>query len=210
VRQLTPVRFYIDGFNLYHALLKLQDNRLKWLDLSAVCKRLIAPKSEVIVGINYFSAFATWLPGPHSRHQQYVSALRATGVNCILGHFKTKDHFCKNCKAQWIGHEEKETDVSIGINLVRDAYRDAYEKAYLVTRDSDLVPAVKMVLNDFPSKSITVVAPPMMGHSNDLTNVSTDKKKITPDQVRACLFPPVLSDNAGKILATMPTAYSKK
>jgi hypothetical protein len=138
---MTPVCVYVDGFNLYHALVRFKDDKVKWLDLRALSLRLISPASERIVGISYFSAYADWLPGPMSRHREYVKALEATSVECILGHFKRKDRHCNACGKSWITHEEKETDVSIGIHLLNDAYKGRYEKAYLVTRDSDLMPS---------------------------------------------------------------------
>jgi hypothetical protein len=111
---MTPVCFYIDGLNLYHALAKFGDNRVKWLDLYVLSHRLISPKSEKISSIFYFSAFAHWLPDKMARHQVYVKALEATGVTCILGHFKNKSRKCNSCGAIWTAHEEKETDVRIG------------------------------------------------------------------------------------------------
>src|SRR5215211_2740463 len=117
---MTPVCIYIDGFNLYHALLKFGDEKVKWLDLAALSKRLIAPKTEQIARIYYFSAYADWLPGPVSRHREYVKALTACGVICVMGHFKNKDRGCHNCGHKWVAHEEKETDVSIGITMLND------------------------------------------------------------------------------------------
>src|SRR5262245_63185272 len=114
----VSVNFYVDGFNLYHALLRLRDPKVEWLDLHALCRRLIQPKSEVIQSIKYFSAYAHWLPQSMARHQEYVRALEATGVVAIIGHFKNKDRECRNCNARWIAHEEKETDVSIGITML--------------------------------------------------------------------------------------------
>jgi hypothetical protein len=204
---MTPVCFYIDGFNLYHALVRFNDDRVKWLDLFALSKRLILPATEQITGVFYFSAYADWLPGPMARHEAYVKALGATGVDCILGHFKKKHRHCAACKSQWIAHEEKETDVSIGIHLLNDAYRGLYEKAYLVTRDSDLMPAVRMVRKEFPKKEIVAVAPPLMGHSNDLITVCQSKKKISPTQIKSCLLPQQVKDQGGNVVATRPTNY---
>jgi NYN domain-containing protein len=205
---MTPVSFYIDGFNLYHALVRFQDHKVKWLDLAALAKRLISPASEVITGIYYFSAYADWLPEPMARHKEYVKALKATGVDCVMGHFKVKDRHCNSCGARWHTHEEKETDVSIGIHLVNDAYKSQYEKAYLVTRDSDLMPAVRMVRAEFPKKQIVAVAPPLMGHSNDLIAVCQLKKKITPTQINSCLLPQQIRDANGGVVATRPPKYS--
>ena len=131
---MTPVRFYIDGFNLYHALLLFRDDKVKWLDLEVLCHRLIAPKTELIDKIYYFSAFADWLPDPMTRHVEYVKALEARKITCVMGHFKKKDRQCFSCHATWTAHEEKETDVSIGITLLNDAYKNHFERAYLVTR----------------------------------------------------------------------------
>jgi NYN domain-containing protein len=204
---MTPVSFYIDGFNLYHALVRFNDAKVKWLDLSALAKRLILPATETIDGIHYFSAYADWLPNPMARHREYVKALKATGVDCVMGHFKVKDRHCRTCGSRWHTHEEKETDVSIGIHLVNDAYKELYEKAYLVTRDSDLMPAVRMVRAEFPKKEIVAVAPPLMGHSNDLIGVCQSKKKITPTQIRSCLLPQRIVDATGNVVATRPTSY---
>jgi uncharacterized LabA/DUF88 family protein len=205
---MVQVSIYIDGFNLYHAIRNLKDNRAKWLDLRALSQRLVRNKSETIVSINYFSAYATWLPGPYNRHMAYISALRSTGVNCIMGHFKSKDRSCKCCGAQWTSHEEKETDVNIGIHLVRDAFKGKYDGAYLITRDSDLVPAVNMVKKEFPSKQITIVAPPLMGHSTDLLNACDAKQKIKPKKIMSCLLPEKILDTSGEIVATRPSEYA--
>jgi hypothetical protein len=105
--QMVTVSFYVDGFNLYHALLRLKDPKVEWLDLHALCLRLIQPKTEQITAINYFSAYADWLPDKMRRHREYVRALEATGVTPILGHFKVKDRKCIKCKATWVAYEEK-------------------------------------------------------------------------------------------------------
>jgi uncharacterized LabA/DUF88 family protein len=204
---MIPVSIYVDGFNLYHALLKLRDEKVKWLDLRALSQRLIRPQTERIAAINYFSAYADWLPGPKSRHEEYVKALTAVGVNCVLGHFKKKDRVCFSCGARWLAHEEKETDVSIGITMLNDAYKGVYDKAYLVTRDSDLLPAIKMVRAEFPAKEIVAVAPPMMGHSNDLIAVCQEKQKITPGQIWSCLLPKEVKRVDGTVAATRPKDY---
>jgi uncharacterized LabA/DUF88 family protein len=204
---MTPVSIYVDGFNLYHSLLKFKDEKVKWLDLRALSQRLIHPKTEQIKAINYFSAYARWRPGSMARHEEYVKALTTYGVHCVMGHFKEKDRRCRACGATWIAHEEKETDVSIGIAMLNDAYKEIYDTAYLVTRDSDLLPAIKMVCAEFPAKRIVAVAPPLMGHSNDLIAVCQEKRKITPEQIRSCLLPRRVMGPNGILAATRPTKY---
>jgi uncharacterized LabA/DUF88 family protein len=205
---MPSVCVYIDGFNLYHALRKFKDGKVKWLNLNSLVRRLLMPKSEQLNTIYYFSAYARWLPAQCIRHEEYVKALQTTGIQTIMGHFKEKDRYCNHCHQTTKGHEEKETDVSIGITLLNDAYKNRYDRALLISRDSDLVPAVKMVKAEFPNKEIVAVAPPMMGHSNDLIRVCDLKRKIRPDHVRACLFPrEVLGPDGKTIAATRPKEY---
>ena len=199
---------FIDGFNLYHSLKRLQGQHLKWLDLAKLMGRQIAPKSETITAIYYFSAYATWLPAEQARHEEYVRALEATGVTPIMGQFKEKDRLCKSCGARWKGHEEKETDVNIALWMLNEAVRDTYDKALLVTRDSDLKPALQMIRAQFPTKELMVVAPPHMGHSNDLIGVAHSKRKISLPQVEQSLFgAQVLCPKTGNVLATRPVKY---
>ena len=57
--KMLRIRAYIDGYNLYHALLRLGGSHLKWLDLSALMSRFVPTKSAQLVGVHYFSAYAT-------------------------------------------------------------------------------------------------------------------------------------------------------
>lgn len=79
---------FIDGFNLYHALVALHKPHLKWLDLRKLCSHFVQSKSQVITQVLFFSAYPTWKPDSYRRHRLYVSALMATGVTPVMGHFK--------------------------------------------------------------------------------------------------------------------------
>jgi len=113
-----------------------------------------------LIGVHYFTAYATWIPGSVGRHREYIAALRHVGVRCVIGHFKEKHRKCNSCGATWIGHEEKETDVAIAVKLVADAFTTEYDRALIISADSDLGPAIKTVQAQFPEKSIDVIAPP--------------------------------------------------
>ncbi|MFB3904243.1 MAG: NYN domain-containing protein [Acidobacteriota bacterium] len=92
-------------------------------------------------------------------HQAYVAALNHVGVTAILGNFKSKTSICPNCQREVVHHEEKETDVNIALHLLLGAFQDSYDRALLIGRDSDLAPAVRMVVNEFPNKQVRVIAP---------------------------------------------------
>ena len=200
------VAFFIDGLNLHHSL---RENHQRWLDLNALAGRLISRGNQTISGVNYFFAHAEWRPDVYMRDRQYVAALEATGVKVVLGHFKTKKRFCDLCRGLSPGHEEKETDVNIALHMLNEAYEDGYDKAALISRDSDLAPVLGMIRRKFPALELEVVAPPSYyGHSSDLIRFATSKKKIRIRQIEECLFPRrVIDPRTGKTAATRPAAY---
>lgn len=171
-------------------------------------ERQISRQSETISSIYYFSAFADWMPPQRARHEQYINALKHSSVDVILGQFKEKDRGCHNCGAKWKGHEEKETDVNIALYLLNEAYKDSYDRAYVVSRDSDLKPAVSLIVSQFPGKEVFIVAPPNMGHSNDLISYAHGKRKIKVQQMEQCLFSEIVRDSAGNIVSTRPQEYA--
>jgi hypothetical protein len=82
--QLTNV--YIDGFNLYYGALK--DTPYKWLDLDALCRRLL-PKHR-IGRIRYFTAIVSARPNDPSGPDRQRTYLRA---------YLLADAFRQDCEA---------------------------------------------------------------------------------------------------------------
>ncbi|CAA7616379.1 NYN domain-containing protein [Magnetospirillum sp. UT-4] len=198
---------FVDGFNLYHAIDGLGRPHLKWVDLMGLARCFIGTRSQQLDDLFYFSAYATWRPDSAKRHRAYVAAIQAMGATPVMGHFKDKTRWCPACKNRSVGHEEKETDVNIALALLDQAYRDLYDHAFLVTGDSDIAPAVRLVLSHFPNKKITVIAPPHRPHSSELIQAATTKAKITPAHVERCLMPRIITDAGGNLVATRPVEY---
>lgn len=205
----TRVISFIDGFNLYHAVDRLRRPELKWLNLVALSKVFLKPKSEDLVNVMYFSAYANHLDeSTQKRQKTYVEALKLQGVKPILGHFKRKDRRCPDCHHRWVGHEEKETYVNIALFLLDLAYCNAFDRAMIISNDSDLTPAIKMVRVRFPDKCITTVAPPNCLHSNELIQASSDKTKIRIDHLENCLLPAIVTDASRLISIACPKEYA--
>jgi hypothetical protein len=135
------VACYVDGFNLYHAIVDLNRPYLKWVNLSALAQSLCRA-GETLAKVEYFSAYATWKPDQYSRHRQYVAALKNFGVVCNMARFSEKSAGCLSCGAKWKRHEEKETDVHFSLTLLEDAIDDVFDRAIIISADSDHVPAV--------------------------------------------------------------------
>jgi uncharacterized LabA/DUF88 family protein len=203
------VACFIDGFNLYHAIHRLKKPHLKWVNLWSLASVFIRPKSQRLENVYYFSAYADWLPDARQRHLRYVRALTAANVTPIMGKFKQKDRKCSKCKYTWLSHEEKETDVNIALNMLNLAYKNQYDRALLISNDSDLAPAICMVRANFPYKQITTVVPPLYKHSNELIKASSDKAKITIAHLERCLMPENIVDAGRNLIVTCPSEYLK-
>lgn len=214
----TRVSCFVDGFNLYHAIDDLNHDRrakkhfqrqhLKWLDLRSLVGAFIQPSKEQIDEVFYFSAFATWLPDAHLRHRAYVRALEATGVKIILGNFKKKDRGCKNCGSKWVGHEEKESDVNLAIHLLHQAHTDSFDKAIIITADTDLVPAIQLVRSHFQTKQVVAAIPEQrFGNAIALRNVCSHSMRISENHLNANLLPNEILDVNGLVITTRPAKY---
>lgn len=210
---------FVDGFNLYHAIDDFGDNRLKWLSLWDLGVRIINRQSETLVKATYFSAFANHLqasrPDVVHRHKVYVTALESTGVETVLGTFKRKPATCRSCGARWFRHEEKETDVNIAVHVVAAAYRDMFDVAYVISADTDLVPALREVRSILDeegkrTKRVVSVFPPIatgrQRYVSALQQSSDASINLNRGHLEACRLPEMLTSADGTTI-TCPSAY---
>jgi uncharacterized LabA/DUF88 family protein len=172
---------------------------------------VFAPKSHfTIKDVYYFSAYATWLPDAYRRHREYVRALEAVGVTPVMAQFKEKSRGCLSCGSRWTAHEEKETDVNIALHMLDDAYKDRFDRALLISADSDLAPPIRMVLQRFPKKQIRVLTPIGRNHSWALVNAAgglKSSKKIGRSHLDMSLLPKRIAGARGNEIATRPNSY---
>jgi uncharacterized LabA/DUF88 family protein len=213
---MIRVSCYIDGFNFYHAIDDMSRasrgalNYLKWVNLHALMHVFTDPSVHKIESIKYFSAYATWKPKQHERHQIYTKALSSTGIEIIMGQFKEKEIYCPTCKLTHKGHEEKESDVNMAVNLVSDAHTDKFDQAFIVTRDSDLSGPIRHIRQQFPKKKVKIIAPPQRGHSKELWALANSRASVSKEHLEKCLFEEVLLDAKGEQICKRPTAYDPK
>lgn len=199
---------FIDGFNLYHAVAALGEPLFKWLDLRNLSTEFIHPIKEELVQILYFSTIASHCnQAAQMRQRAYLRALELRGIKTILGQFKQKDRECSKCLARYTGYEEKETDVNIALHLIDLAYQDAYDRAILVTNDSDQVPTIRRVLERFPNKRVTILIPPCTRECNELIRTASAKAKITEEHLQRCLLSEIVTDASGQVSVRRPKEY---
>jgi uncharacterized LabA/DUF88 family protein len=200
------IRSFVDGFNLYHALDWFEDGvnedecrryrKYKWLSLTSLSKCYISPNSQELVGVEYFTTYATWNPMKYLRHRQYVMAQEAEGVHVTFGNFKDKYVQCQAaCAGTFLLHQEKQTDVNIALSLVEHARTDSYDIALLISGDSDLIPAIQLVHK--LGKKVAAVVP--LGRKAKEVQKACQKPwfKMTEEHLERCLLPDLLKHPSG-------------
>jgi len=191
--------FFFDGFNFYHSLKEKKEYwDFLWLDYQRLAE-LFTPKTNILSEVVWFTAYATWKPQSERRHKDYARALMTRGVTIILGKFKTRDKFCKLCHRKFIGHEEKQTDVNIAVNLLVWAREDRFDEIVLCTADSDLLPAIKALKKDYPHKTLTLLFP-INRRSYELESFADKIMHVKEMHLRASQFPDEIKLPDGSII----------
>ncbi len=177
---------YIDGYNLYYGLVK--NTEYKWLDLNGLFTKIAKiqnPRCEVIE-IKYFTSpvitkFSTHKEKSQQSQNLYHRALCAHDNNCIkiingyfdVGISKPVIHsnpidLSKRVKTWKL--EEKQTDVNIALEMYRDATHRDVQQQILVSSDSDLIPTLNFIRNDYGYIRLGLVLP--RGSQNKRKNTS--------------------------------------
>ena len=176
---------YIDGFNLYFGMMDAGFNHCKWLNVEKLVRSYLTANQELIE-IKYFTSRITNNPQKQKRQTTYLEAIETTEVKIIYGLYKAKLIECENCGHNWNISNEKMTDVNIATHIIIDAFHDKYDTAILISGDSDLVPPIKAVHQNFPNKVVSVFFPPNR-HNNTVAGAAKGsqiigRKKLSDSQ----------------------------
>jgi hypothetical protein len=187
---------YIDGFNLYYRALKGTPH--KWLDLVAM-SRAVLPASCMIERVNYYTARISGRTDPTApaRQHAYLRALSSLPLVSIhYGNFLVTRKWAGlvpppqfrpaiNLPAGPIPQvayvwktEEKGSDVNLGVHLVRDAFKGAFDVAAVLTNDTDLVEPVRIVTQEI-GLSVTLLSPSGQPAAS-LAKVATSVRHVRP------------------------------
>jgi uncharacterized LabA/DUF88 family protein len=184
---MKKVFFFVDGFNFYHSIDLPALRKYKWLNYYKLAT-ILARKDEEILKVILFTAYAEWDEAKVERHKILIRALGSAGVDIVLGRFKTKQVKCRLCYKIFNTWTEKQTDVNIAVNLIRYAILGSYDKAYIISGDTDLIPAIKAFRELFPEKEVCIVFP-FSRKGDELKSVCNFHMKIKPGHLEACLLP---------------------
>lgn len=191
---------YIDGFNLYHPLCDLGDNRLKWLNLWSLSERILQDRQHSLVSVKYCTAFQKRDIEQLTRHKRYIAALEAVGVETVHGHYLHADSKpCGHCGGVTTHMNEKQTDINLALCLFSDAMLDKFDWAYLLSADSDQAATAKFLKEHFPNKKLVTVVPPSQPISDKVANYCDGKRKLNRDDIEKCRFPNFVKGAEGLI-----------
>lgn len=193
---------YVDGFNLYYGCLR--KTPYKWLDLSALCSRLLP--GDQIHRIRYFTARVSARNDPQSpvRQEVYLRALKTIpNLTIHYGHFLTHPRWAKRVTPPRIGNpwveviktEEKGSDVNLATLLLLDAFKKDCETAVVISNDSDLKLPIEVAQHEL-GLVVGVINPhPPKKRSHALQ--PTFFKQIRESALKSCQFPAILTDSVG-------------
>jgi len=139
---------YVDGMNFYEISKQQQWYPAGWCNWTETIRNY-CPGSQVEV--RYFTT--KMIGGSKSRRQRqelHLHAMRTVAkAEIICGEQVRRDLTCPDCKTAIrcrCGCEqrytEKQTDVNIALRILEDAIYEDFDRAYLVSADTDLIPAL--------------------------------------------------------------------
>lgn len=194
---------YVDGFNLYYRCLR--GTPYKWLDVSAVCRRVFP--THQIHRIRYFTARVRGTendPQKPQRQATYIRALK-TIPNLFVHYGRFLSHRRRMRLAtpppsgpqsvEVIRTEEKGSDVNLATFLLVDGFQGDYDVAIVVSNDSDLEKPIQLIQEKLGLK--VDVLSPSKNPSWKLKEVARWYRRIWPSTLKACQFPPMLEDENG-------------
>ena len=191
----TRVSVYIDGFNLYFGMVEAGHTSLKWLDVMELSKSCLKAGQQ-LVDVKYFTSTITNNSPKEKRQRTYLDAILSKGAKIFRGKYESEIIECNSCGNSWTRHNEKMTDVNIATSLIMDAMNDDYDIAILISGDSDLVPAIKLVNEKFAPKIVTVAFPPMRSNLT-VSNAAVGSYPLGRKKLKDCQLPETVISISG-------------
>ena len=201
---MKRVFVFIDGSNFYHGLKNITQQLAKEtgkefstsrFKFRAFCECLT--EEHILAEVHYYvgqierprdQRVSPKVEEMYAAQQRLVGHLQTEGVVVKFGKLM-RDH------SRAGGYHEKGVDVQIAVEMIRFARQDKYDVAYLISSDTDLVPAVEEV-KDF-GKKVTYVGVKRQpkdgekknafGLSYGLISIANDLKVVDKNEVRPFL-----------------------
>jgi hypothetical protein len=171
----SNVALYVDGFNFYYGVTNHfrpgRDKRgyslsgLCWTDFRALVERHYLQPGETVTHIRYFTAPVTAAvettnrPGEQNRYEIWMKAVRSiAGLEVISGFHKPHGAGPgESAKSR----DEKQTDVNLAVELLLDGLAGRYDRAIVLSGDTDEIPSVVAAAYRLPKpRRVLALLPP--------------------------------------------------
>ena len=199
--------FYVDGFNLYHAIDELGKPYLKWVSLRRLAERVAKPFGAHVVETVFCTAFFPGDFDKKKRHEAYINAQKAEGTQVVLGHSIHEPASCNGCGREWRQPREKETDINVALSLFEAAKSERIDLAFLVTADTDQAATLKFLRLCCPKVEAVILTPPGRSTSSHLKNVAGRAIKLSETDIDLSVMPAMVMPPEGRLI-TRPPQYS--
>lgn len=173
ISNLMKTIVYIDGYNLYYGCLRKSE--YKWLDLFQLFVDNVLSEDSELLQVKYYTApvLGRMSDDPKSpqRQRTYLQALRKYRpklVSIIEGKIIASISIQRNLNpppdyVKFRRFEEKQSGVSIAVDMACDALTGVCEQVVLCSNDSDLVPVVRKIRHLTPNIRVGLVSPILKG-----------------------------------------------
>ena len=205
---MASTGFYVDGFNLYHAVKALARPELKWLNLKDLAASFLR-QGDTLSSVCYFTAVQSFPAYKAARHRRYIDALKAQGVEVITSNFQQVQRNCRDYARSCRFQEEKRTDVALASRYLMDAVQGVADRILIVTADSDQIPAVQAIQAHRSGVDLELVVPPgRRGHARELASMFPGTPvELTAGRLGANLLPRTVYKPNGSVAATCPAEW---
>ena len=168
------VNFYIDGFNFYYGLKSKGWRKYYWLDLVLFCESFLKP-GQIIGDVLYFTATPS-NQGKKDRQDLFFSANKLNPkFKLVFGKFVRKK--VRYGGQEYLTFEEKQTDVNIAVEMIKNVVQNKCDISVLISADSDLIPPINLIRELDPKHRLFTYFPPNR-YSIDLLNNSDITLKL--------------------------------
>jgi len=193
---------YVDGFNFYFGLRSMGWKCYYWLDLVKFFEMFMDDDKELVY-VRYFTSQPKHNQGKNRRQAAFLTANKLNPKFKVhLGTFVAKKDPATLVES---GYEEKMIDVKIALSLISDKLDDLCDISFLVSGDTDQVPAIVM-LQEMDAKHGYFAAFPPNRASNELKSLSDAHFYLEryENRFRKCLLPETIQIQKGRVIYCPP------
>ena len=193
---MTTIIAYIDGYNLYHGIMRKKWWKYLWLDIEGLMTEFMNP-NEILLEVKYYTSPVRDDRPKEARQKAYWRALRTSkNVSIIKGRFAKRRRFCYTCGSGWNTYEEKKTDTNLACDIVEDAFNNRSDAVLIISGDGDMVPPITTLKRVNSGVNLRLVLPPST-RNKDIQKLTKNVSNIEERHLRAHQFPPIITQQTG-------------